>query len=53
MGNCCQVSQVIEIQENKSNRSMTKHSSHRSSSFIFDRFSKQKDFRKKYEYIYL
>ena len=48
MGNCCQVSQVVEIQDN---RSTTKRSSHRSSSFILDKYSKQKDFRKKYEYI--
>ena len=50
MGNCCQVSQVVEIQEN---RSMIKHNSHHSSSFILDKYSKQKDFRKKYEYISL
>ena len=47
MGNCCQVSQVIEIQDNKSN---TKRNSLRSSSYILDKFSIQKDFRKKYEY---
>ena len=47
MGNCCQVSQVIEIQENKS---VTKRNSLRSSSYILDKYSIQKDFRKKYEY---
>ena len=47
MGNCCQVSQVIEIQENKS---VTKRNSIRSSSYILDKYSIQKDFRKKYEY---
>ena len=47
MGNCCQVSQVIEIQDNKSS---TKRNSLRSSSYILDKFSIQKDFRKKYEY---
>ena len=50
MGNCCQVSQVVEVQDN---RSSTKHSSHRSNSFIFDKYTKQKDFRKKYEYVSL
>ena len=47
MGNCCQVSQVIELQDNKSS---TKRNSLRSSSYILDKFSIQKDFRKKYEY---
>ena len=47
MGNCCQVSQVIEVQDN---RSITKRNSLRSSSYILDKFSIQKDFRKKYEY---
>ena len=47
MGNCCQVSQVIEIQDNKS---ISKRNSLRSSSYILDKFSIQKDFRKKYEY---
>ena len=47
MGNCCQVSQVIEIQDNKNS---TKRNSIRSSSYILDKFSIQKDFRKKYEY---
>jgi calcium-dependent protein kinase len=47
MGNCCQVSQVIEIQENKS---VTRRNSLRSSSYILDKYSIQKDFRKKYEY---
>ena len=47
MGNCCQVSQVIEIQENKTTQ---KRNSIRSSSYILDKYSIQKDFRKKYEY---
>ena len=47
MGNCCQVSQVVEIQENKS---VSKRNSLRSSSYILDKYSIQKDFRKKYEY---
>ena len=47
MGNCCQVSQVIEVQENKS---VTKRNSLRSSSYILDKYSIQKDFRKKYEF---
>ena len=47
MGNCCQVSQVIEIQENKT---IQKRNSIRSSSYILDKYSIQKDFRKKYEY---
>ena len=47
MGNCCQVSQVIEIQETKN---ITKRNSLRSSSYILDKYSIQKDFRKKYEY---
>ena len=47
MGNCCQVKEVVEIQTNKS---PTNPTTRRSSSFIFDKFSKQKDFRKKYEY---
>ena len=47
MGNCCQVKEVVEIQTNKS---PTNPITRRSSSFIFDKFSKQKDFRKKYEY---
>jgi calcium-dependent protein kinase len=50
MGNCCQVSQVIEVQENKI---ITKRNSLRSSSYILDKYSIQKDFRKKYEYISL
>ena len=47
MGNCCQVSQVVEIQENKS---VSKRNSLRSGSYILDKYSIQKDFRKKYEY---
>ena len=47
MGNCCQVSQVVEIQENKS---VSKRNSLRSSSYKLDKYSIQKDFRKKYEY---
>ena len=47
MGNCCQVSQVIEIQDSKN---ITHRNSLRSSSYILDKFSIQKDFRKKYEY---
>ena len=47
MGNCCQVSQVIEIQENKTTQ---KRNSIRSSSYILDKYSIQKDFRKKYEF---
>ena len=47
MGNCCQAKEVVEIHSNKSTTNVI---SHRSSSFIFDKFSKQKDFRKKYEY---
>ena len=47
MGNCCQVSQVIEIQDSKN---VTKRNSLRSSSYILDKYSIQKDFRKKYEY---
>ena len=50
MGSCCQSSQVIEVQDN---RSMTKHSSHRSSSFVLDKFSKQTNLTKKYKYISL
>ena len=50
MGNCCQHPEVIETQSNKST---TANSSRRNSSFIFDKYSKQKDFRKKYEYISL
>ena len=47
MGNCCQVSQVVEIQENKS---VSKRNLLRSGSYILDKYSIQKDFRKKYEY---
>ena len=50
MGSCCQSSQVVEVQDN---RSMTKHSSHRSNSFVLDKFSKQKNLTKKYKYISL
>ena len=50
MGSCCQHPEVIETQSNKST---TANSSRRNSSFIFDKYSKQKDFRKKYEYISL
>ena len=48
MGNCCQVSQVIELQPDSKN--VTKRNSLRSSSYILDKYSIQKDFRKKYEY---
>ena len=41
------MSQVIELQENKSN---IKRNSMRSSSYILDKYSIQKDFRKKYEF---
>ena len=47
MGGCCEVKEVVEVQSNKST---TNINSQRSSSFILDKFSKQKDFRKKYEY---
>ena len=50
MGNCCQHPEVVETQ---SNRSTTANTSRRNSSIIFDKYSKQKDFRKKYEYISL
>ena len=50
MGNCCQVSQVVELQDN---RSLTKRSSHLSSSFILDKFSKQKNLTKKYKFVSL
>ena len=40
-------SQVIELQDNKSNN---KRNSIRSSSYILDKYSIQKDFRKKYEF---
>ena len=50
MGSCCQRPEVIETQ---SNRSTTANTSRRNSSIIFDKYSKQKDFRKKYEYISL
>ena len=40
-------SQVIELQDNKSNN---KRNSLRSSSYILDKYSIQKDFRKKYEF---
>jgi len=50
MGSCCQRPEVIETQ---SNRSTTVNTSRRNSSIIFDKYSKQKDFRKKYEYISL
>ena len=48
MGSCCQVKEEIEDKNNKSTANRT--STQRSSSFIFEKFSKQKDFRKKYEY---
>ena len=48
MGTCCQVKEVVES-PNKKNPS-TSRKSKRSSSIILDKYSKQKDFRKKYEY---
>ena len=50
MGSCCQTPEVIETQSNKST---TANNSFRNCSFIFDKYSKQKDFRKKYDYISL
>ena len=48
MGNCCTKQDVIEID---SARSTQGSSSHRNSSILFEKFSKQTDYKKKYEYI--
>ena len=48
MGNCCTKQDVIEID---SARSTQGSSSHRDSSILFEKFSKQTDYKKKYEYI--
>ena len=47
MGNCCGKNEVIEAESQKS----TTGSSHRNSSILFEKFSKQTDYKKKYEYI--
>ena len=47
MGNCCRKQEVIEIDSARS----TSGSSNRNSSILFEKFSKQTDYRKKYEYI--
>ena len=49
MGGCTGNQEVIETQSNKSTTGLT--NSQRNSSFIYDKFSKQKDFRKKYKYV--
>ena len=49
MGTCCQVKEVVEDQK-KNNSANVNRKSKRSSSIILDKYSKQKDFRKKYEY---
>ena len=48
MGNFCTKQDVIEID---SARSTQGSSSHRNSSILFEKFSKQTDYKKKYEYI--
>ena len=47
MGNCCEKNEVIEAESVRS----TTGSSHRNSSILFEKFSKQTDYKKKYEYI--
>ena len=47
MGNCCGKNEVIEAESVRS----TTGSSHRNSSILFEKFSKQTDYKKKYEYI--
>jgi len=47
MGNCCGKLEVVEIDSARS----TTGSSNRNSSILFEKFSKQTDYRKKYEYI--
>ena len=51
MGNCCQENQVVEVHENTHSTKRT--NSHLSNSFILEKHSRQRDFRKKYEYISL
>ena len=47
MGNCCARQEVVELESARS----TSGSSHRNSSILFEKFSKQTDYKKKYEYI--
>ena len=44
MCGCCTSNNIVEVNKSQS-------TSHRSSSIIFDRFSKVGDYKKKYEYI--